>query len=370
MTASLYVHIPFCRKKCPYCDFYKTIHQASQQTPYCNALTIEASHYKPLNIHVDTLFFGGGTPSLLTQKNLATIKQTLFSSFNIDPHVEWTIEINPEDITHDLLSFYESLGINRLSVGIQSFNQEELLFLGRQHTPTIIYNALETIKHHTKKWNINIDLIFGSQTATLKSLKHSLTECLKYTPNHISTYALTIEKNTPFGKQNIQTLGSEKERTHFEWIINTLKKHHYLHYEISAFCKKGKECQHNLAYWTFKDYIGLGPSGSSFLKNKRTTNTASYTAYLKNPSPLLLSSCTPKVHSKNLKIEYILSNLRRIDGFFIKHYNTLFQTDFNKTYHPAIKKLQKQKLIESTEKTLKLTKKGVFFLNEVLLEFI
>jgi len=370
MTASLYIHIPFCRKKCPYCDFYKTLTKGSSQSDFCKALHKEAMAYQPKKINIDTIFFGGGTPSSLTEKSLTTIKNSIHKAFTIQPNVEWTMEVNPEDITTELLNKYEALGINRLSIGIQSFNEDELLFLGRQHTPNMIHTALNTLKNHPKKWSFNLDLIFGSPMATSDGLKNSISNCLRYEPQHISTYALTIEKDTPFGKQGIQTIGSDKERSHFEWIIETLTKKGYNQYEISAFCKPNYECKHNLSYWTFKNYIGLGPSAASFYQYKRVTNKPSLQHYLKNPEPMLCHADTQTVPEKTLQSEFIMSHLRQLKGFEISSYNTLFKTDFKQQYQRSIDTLLTLKLIKPVTHNFQITKKGLFFLNEVLMAFI
>ena len=265
MKLGLYIHIPFCVKKCPYCAFHKTLWSVDAESQYLMALEQEMQFYT--NVHgrltITSLFIGGGTPNSLSLDHFERLLQLCYRYFDIDPKIEKTVELNPEILTTSFLAILKSLHINRLSLGIQSFLSEDLIYLGRQHSPKTAESALQLVRD----WgfsNINIDLMFSLKHSSLSSLLHNISVACSFEPTHLSTYALTIEPGTLFQKQIVKPLDQDKELKQYKRIRSLLRKAGYQHYEVSAFAKKGFQSQHNLTYWRFENYIGLGPSAASF----------------------------------------------------------------------------------------------------------
>jgi oxygen-independent coproporphyrinogen-3 oxidase len=275
-SIALYIHIPFCNTLCPYCGFYKVKNQLDLEAPLITALSQEIKYYhtqfKQIPLH--SIFFGGGTPSLLSVPALSSLFEHIHTTFKLTADCEITMEMNPENITPTLLSAYKQLGINRLSIGIQSFNPKDLSFLGRTHTIKDIKKALTTVCTHDQ-WNYNIDLITGLPHLTLEQLNHSLEHALSFKPTHISPYTLSIEPNTPFKKHGITPLNQSIESTHYHHIHTKLTAAHYTHYEVSAFSKPGYDSQHNCTYWKYDPFIGIGPSANSFFENRRYSHPPS-----------------------------------------------------------------------------------------------
>ncbi len=365
---SLYVHIPFCSKKCPYCAFYKDIHTDTKEADFVKALSKEIEAYKNENISIKTLFFGGGTPTKLSLKNLTLILKKIYDTYDTSELIEISLEANPESLSLKKLIQYKALGINRISLGVQSYQEEELKFLGRWHTRDHINTALNAL--HSQKWNFNVDLIFGLPHSSLESLSSSLQHILSFSPSHISTYALSIEENTPFEKKGIRPTSNQNELKQYDSIIETLTKYHYTHYEVSAFSKNGARCNHNLSYWTFTPYIGLGPSASSFYQNKRYTHAASLKKYIEDPTPPLFQAKYENLSQKELIQEFLIANLRRPEGFSKQRFKHMFNQNFTTLFQSELEDLCKKKWLTQTEEDIKVTPSGLRFLNDVLLHFI
>ncbi len=369
---SLYIHVPFCQTKCPYCAFYKEVGATHLEEAYLTALTQELAHYETHygKQFLKSIFLGGGTPSKLSSKSLNHLFSSIQTHMICLPDCEITMEANPESITPELLETFKACGGNRLSVGVQSFDPNELHFLGRTHTPNSLDKALKRIQSDPH-WNLNIDLIFGLPISTLETLQKTISQALSYQPNHLSTYALTIEPNTVFDLKKIRPMESDQEQDHYEYIIKTLKTHGYEHYEISAFAKPQKQCQHNRQYWTFNDFIGLGPSGSSLFQGKRATNSANLDAYIQDPTPPMIKDPNRYIlDPKTQETEFILSHFRLLSGVPIAEFETRFKHSVIESYRKEIKKLEALKLLTQTETHLVPTPKGISLLNEILMEFI
>lgn len=264
------------------------------------------------------------------------------------------------------MALFSEFGINRLSIGIQSFNQDERDFLGRQHNNKDLQECRENLCNSPIK-NINIDLIYGLSISTLNHLKHTFQTLKEYPVTHISSYALSIENGTPFEKQNVKPLDDEKEAEHYQYIINELTKNHYHHYEVAAFAKKGFECLHNLSYWNFEDYIGLGPSAHSFVFPYRFKNPNNLEKYLKNPSPEWQTNKLIPNTKKTLSLEFFCSTLRLKKGFKIECYENRFLTKIPKKTKQKFCELESKKLIQQDKERIYCTKKGRQLLNEVLI---
>ena len=235
---ALYVHIHFCHKICPYCDFYKQLWDKQKEDSYIKALQKECSYYKQYtpNIEIKSLFLGGGTPSSLPLTSLQKLFHIIYENFNISPNCEITMEMNPESTKH--CKDIKQLGVNRVSIGVQSFNDNDLKLLGRLHTKKHLYQAFDAIKSSGIK-NWNLDLMFSLSNSSLKTLEDTLEKSIEQQPTHISTYALSIEPRTPFHKQNKKPLSNDKELFQYKAICRTLKKAGYNQYEVSAFSKPG-----------------------------------------------------------------------------------------------------------------------------------
>jgi putative oxygen-independent coproporphyrinogen III oxidase len=280
--SGLYVHIPFCRTKCPYCDFY-SVTSLSSIPDWLGAIKRETLLYRDRFSRFDSLYLGGGTPSLLTEHDLASLADSLKSDFSITGDAEFTVEMNPDDITSNQVAFFRALGVNRISLGVQSFDDRELCFLKRRHTAGQAAKALDAFKGAGFA-KVGVDLMYGLPGQTESSWLKTLEQAVSFEPEHISCYQLTIHESTPFGclkaKGEINPPGEEKESAFFILTSDFLQEKGYLHYEISNFAR-GEEnlCRHNLKYWRRTPYLGLGPSAHSYRSGARWWNLPDIDAY-------------------------------------------------------------------------------------------
>jgi len=277
----LYVHIPFCVKKCAYCDFYSLPNCLDYLDPYIRALLQEAHKYAGLSF--ETLYFGGGTPSLVTPDQLKSLLNGLRGEFDLSTLVETTIEANPESINREFLLAALQCDINRVSIGVQSLNNLELKSAGRIHNAAQAIKAIALAKSTGLK-NISVDLMIGLPGQTWRSLKHSVERLLSLEIQHLSVYCLSLEVNTPLAENPPENLPSEDAQADlFERIRELLQADGFRHYEISNFAKTGYECLHNLNYWRGGEYLGLGAAAASHIEGIRFKNRANLEAYLKRP---------------------------------------------------------------------------------------
>ncbi|MBR3899819.1 MAG: radical SAM family heme chaperone HemW, partial [Elusimicrobiaceae bacterium] len=276
--SGLYIHIPFCRQKCRYCDFPSFAAQEEMIDAYLAALQQEAALYP--NAQFNTLYIGGGTPSLLTEKQLSYLLDIITWRFGgLSSFEECTMEANPESLTAEKLNLLKDAGLSRLSLGLQSFNDAVLKKIGRIHQVSTFLKAYEQARKAGFE-NINVDLIGGLPGETEEDFIKGVEKLVALDPMHISVYGLQVEEGTPFYRQGIQTddvfLRRELEQIHF-----VLKDAGFVHYEISNFARSGYESKHNLSYWQNKEYLGLGSAAASFQKGERRSNTADLTEYLR-----------------------------------------------------------------------------------------
>jgi len=318
-SPGLYVHIPFCRNKCPYCGFY-SISSNSLIKRWLKALKTEVTLYKGHFNPFDTIYLGGGTPTLLEPEELSDLVQCLISCFDFAQDSEITIEANPGDLTNEKIKIIRELGFNRISLGIQSFDDHTLSYLGRKHTAREAENALEKIREHGFE-NIGIDLIYGIHEQSVKKWKAALMHALEFWPEHISCYQLTIEKATPFAgmkeKGVFNSLNENEEYKYFVLTSNILEKKGYIHYEISNFARDVTLLsRHNTKYWHHIPYLGLGPSSHSFDGCNRWWNVSSVRKYCE----ALEAGSLPveekeTLTNKQIRIESISLGLRNTKGF-------------------------------------------------------
>lgn len=378
----MYIHIPFCVSKCSYCDFF-SISCGKKTVPdeYVNALCneIKIKKIEKKITAFNTIYIGGGTPSLLSKNQICKIISAATNGFTEKPK-EITIECNPDDITKELLESFSLAGINRLSVGIQTFNENSLKFVGRRSSLKQVFFALDIIK---KNWKgiFSADLISALPEENKKSFHKTLKNLLKYKPNHISMYSLTIEDSTPLGK----SLSSGKLFYDFEkadslWIYgrNFLQKKGYAQYEVSNFCKKGFECAHNLVYWQLKNYegCGAGATGTFYGKNGvRFTNTNDIQKYISFWSSLNANTKNAPGIKEELSLEtqsfeFFMMGLRTLRGISEEDYKKRFNSELPKKFVNEFNLWKKKKFahlkIVNKEHFYALTSKGILFLNDFL----
>lgn len=283
--SGIYIHIPYCKQACHYCDFhFSTSMKTKNEMIDCivKEMDIRKSEFSK---KIDSVYIGGGTPSVMTNLELETIFNGLEKKISISDIKEITIEINPEDLINEKLEFYYEIGINRLSIGIQSMNNNILKWMNRSHNKNQIINGLNTVKEIGYE-NISLDFIYGTPKNLTRDYKAELLEILKFNPTHLSCYHLTIEDRTYFGhlekKRKIKRIEDDVSQKEFQWISEKLKSKNYQHYEISNFALQGKQSFHNSNYWNQSSYIGLGPGAHSFRNSTRRWNISNNRLYIKN----------------------------------------------------------------------------------------
>ncbi|MCC8192183.1 MAG: radical SAM family heme chaperone HemW [Ruminococcus sp.] len=353
----LYIHIPFCKRKCPYCDFYSLEGQGTKTFDvYISRLIKEAQSYNPKNISVDTIYIGGGTPSLLSAEQVATLLNALKESFIVSDNAEITLEANPSSVDENKLSGYLNAGINRLSFGIQSALDDELLRLGRLHNFERAREAV-TQAHNIGFKNISADLMIATEGQTPARLRQSVLFLTSLPIQHISCYMLKIEDGTPFSKRNLSLPDDDESAELYLTAVNELKSSGFNQYEISNFSKEGFESRHNLKYWQGEEYIGLGTAAYSYFEGVRFHNERDLKAYLNGDD-------IRQIDERNIDKaeEYLLLSLRLSKGVSLKKYISLGGSD---------KFLQKAKdlpanLIEINGDNIHLTAEGFLVSNDII----
>lgn len=298
MAFGLYLHFPFCRNNCSYCDFYKEIYQSRLEKEFFEALAVEtelvAEEFAELDNWVATIFVGGGTPSLANLDMFESWLDQLRSLFYIPPDVEFSFECNPESVTLDMLERLQSLGVNRPTFGIQSFYPSLLKLLGRRHNPTDSHRAIY-LAGALGFDNYGVDLLFGLPKQTTKMLSDDLDQFIALEPPHISFYQLTVEPDTALIKRvadgSLIMPDDDTVYAHYKGAVEQLSEYGYTRYEVGSFAKDGKTCRHNLGYWEGGDYLGLGPGAHSFMHGRRFANSSDLKKYTKT----LLSGSRPVI---------------------------------------------------------------------------
>lgn len=357
---SLYIHIPFCKSICPYCDFFKVLKNEDFENKYIEELIKDIHIIKKNFLRFKTIYIGGGTPSALSIGNL---EKLLMETTGMHlKNYEFTIECNPEDITIDKLKLFKKYGINRISLGVQSFNTSTLNSLNRNYN--INYQELiKLIKLYID--NISLDFIYGLPNETLKDIDNNLERFLSLDVNHISLYSLTVNKNTYFYNQGIKEISQDLSREYYDLICKKLKKANYIHYEVSNFAKKGFESKHNLNYWYDQNYIGVGVGASGYINDTRYTVFKILTEYLKGERKIFQEKIDIKIH----KEEFIMLGLRLKSGINLNDYKKIFNQDFLIEYKDLIRKLTKEKLINICNNRLKCTYDGMVIQDKIIIDF-
>lgn len=370
----LYVHIPFCESKCNYCNFvsFKTDDETKEQ--YVLMLIKEMEMYKEKlkNCVIDTIFVGGGTPSCLRPKSIKNILNFITNNFNVESDAEITIECNPNSVTAEKLSEYKLAGVNRLSIGLQAYNNKLLKLIGRIHTIDHFDNAIKLAKQYGFE-NINVDLLLGLPKQKLYDIAFELKHLIKLKVPHISCYGLIVEDNTKLSEDlnnKVYSLPSdEKAVKMYDYTLSFLKKHKIERYEVSNFAKQGYESKHNLKYWTMQEYVGFGLSAHSFFDGERWENVSKLGDYFdmveNKKMPVKEIS---KEDIQSLKEEYIMTGLRKQSGISLDEYERFFDEDLLVIKQKEIANLFKNQLVDIKDNRLFATDKGFEFLNQIILE--
>ncbi|MDE7320374.1 MAG: radical SAM family heme chaperone HemW [Lachnospiraceae bacterium] len=359
----LYIHIPFCIRKCAYCDFLSAPAALEVQEAYVGRLLqeIAASKKLPEDYEAVTVFFGGGTPGILKGELLCSILKALRNRFSIREDAEITVEANPGTVNRDKLVQYREAGVNRISLGLQSADDEELKLLGRIHTWEQFLESFQTARE-TGFRNINVDLMSALPGQTIESVRRTLERVLALSPEHISAYSLILEEGTPFYKRyegHPELLPSEEEERQMYYDTrDRLCACGYEHYEISNFAKPGYACRHNLGYWERTDYKGFGLGAASLLENVRYTNQTDLTEYLKGN----FAGTEEPLTEQAVREEYFFLGLRKMEGVEPGRYR--------EHYEERIQRLQAQQLLEEKDGRIRLTERGIDVSNYVMAQFL
>ncbi len=372
----LYIHVPFCAQKCYYCDFNSYKIKSNEKEDYLINIEKEMKFYKEefKDKYFDTVFFGGGTPSILKIDELRKLVNYMFENFNIKKDAEITIECNPGTINKEKLKAIKEMGINRLSIGLQTTQNYHLKSIGRIHTyeefEKNYYDAIDV-----GLTNINVDLMYALPNQKEEEWKETLGKIIKLNPSHISAYSLILEEGTKlydmYENNEFNLLDEDTDIDMYEYTINTLKKYGYGQYEISNYAKKGKECKHNVIYWKCDNYLGLGPGASGYINDIRYSNIEDLNEYNnkinQNIKPI---SEENKLSEKDKIEEFIFMGLRMNEGINLEVFKERFKVDFYELYKDVLDKLLERELIKLDKFNLSLTQKGREISNSVFIEFI
>ena len=375
----IYLHIPFCKKKCDYCDFISFPYSQAIELveKYIETMEAEIDSYDLTSYNVTTIYMGGGTPSILPSKEIEKLLNKIKTKLEENKNetkwedIEITIEVNPGTVDKNKLETYKKSGVNRLSIGLQTTNNKLLKQIGRIHTYEEFLNTYQMAKEIGFQ-NCNVDLMLGLPNQTIQDLKQSLEKILELNPNHISVYSLIVEEGTPIERKlqkgELELPDEDTERQMYWYVKNTLELNGYEHYEISNFAKKGKASKHNLNCWQQKEYIGIGLAASSYLDQVRYSNVEELKKYIESQAKE--KKIMEKQTIKDAKKEYMLLGLRLIKGVNI----TAFKQKYNENpiflYRKELEKLVIEKLIVVDGNWIRLTNKGLDLANLVWEEFI
>ncbi|MGL5260750.1 MAG: radical SAM family heme chaperone HemW [Lachnospiraceae bacterium] len=377
---SIYIHIPFCVRKCFYCDFLSFEATKEERSLYVEALCmeIERESKKYKNRFVKTIFFGGGTPSLLTSVEVTKIMNCVTSHFLLIENAEITMECNPKTASYEEFCQYIKHGINRLSIGLQSIQDDELEAIGRIHTYKEFLSCYEDARK-AGFTNINIDLLSGLPGQSVESYEKTLQTIVGLNPEHISAYSLIIEEGTMFyewyelqeGNNRLPLLTEDEDRTIYSFTKSFLKEHGYERYEISNYAKKGKECKHNLVYWERLDYVGFGLGASSMVENIRFRNEEDLVAYIdKNQRDLsVIVEEEPLIKEAQIE-EFMFLGLRKMEGISKEKFKEIFCHTVDDYFGEQLRELKEKELLEETTESIFLTEQGIDISNQVFLSFL
>lgn len=356
---SIYIHIPFCNSICTYCDFCKIFYNKKYINDYLNNLEQEIKVRYKSEI-VNTIFIGGGTPSSLDDEELIRL-MNIIEIFKLNDNYEFTVECNIESITENKLKIMKKYGVNRISIGVESFDNSIIKLLGRNHTKKDVYNKMKIVKRYFS--NINIDLIYAAYD-DINILKSDIDCFLKLDIPHISTYSLIIEDNTMLKINEMKNIDEDIDYEMYKYIEDTLEKNNYIHYEISNYAKNGYQSKHNLVYWNNEEYYGFGLSSTSYINNERITNTKNLRKYL-NGEYL----DTSVYEDKDIRMENeIMLGLRKLDGIDLDRFKEKFNVSLEDIYN--IDNLISEGYLVKEDNYIKINKKYMYISNEIIVRIL
>ena len=356
---SIYIHIPFCNSICTYCDFCKIFYNKKYINDYLNNLEQEIKVRYKSEI-VNTIFIGGGTPSSLDDEELIRL-MNIIEIFKLNDNYEFTVECNIESITENKLKIMKKYGVNRISIGVESFDNSIIKLLGRNHTKKDVYNKMGIVKRYFS--NINIDLIYAAYD-DINILKSDIDCFLKLDIPHISTYSLIIEDNTMLKINGMKNIDEDIDYEMYKYIEDALEKNNYIHYEISNYAKNGYQSKHNLVYWNNEEYYGFGLSSTSYINNERITNTKNLRKYL-NGEYL----DTSVYEDKDIRMENeIMLGLRKLDGIDLDRFKEKFNVSLEDIYN--IDNLISEGYLVKEDNYIKINKKYMYISNEIIVRIL
>ncbi len=379
MPFGIYVHIPFCLSKCFYCDFNSYAGCGELVEPYLRQLETEAAYYgddpRVAGRRVETIFIGGGTPTVLSAAQLSSLGRMLRAHFPLASDVEWTVEANPRTLDSEKLGALRSMGVNRLSLGVQAMDDTLLRAIGRVHSAADVVAQVELIRAAGFD-NLSLDLIYGLPQQSLADWERTIEAAIHLRPEHLSAYGLKVEEGTPFADRQaagrLDLPGEEQEVAMYRLAQARLRAAGLAQYEISNFARPGCECQHNLLYWGNQGYLGLGAGAYSFLNHHRFAHERSLTTYLKSwsehQSPPV--SEDELVSSELERAETVFLGLRRTSGISDREFHARFGLSLFAVYGREIDRLVDQRLLERLGDSISLTERGVMVSNQVFMEFL
>ncbi len=355
----VYIHIPFCKKICSYCDFCKTFYSSELASKYLEALKREVDEFY-MGEDISTLYIGGGTPSALSLNELDTLYE-IIREFSFKEEYEFTFECNPGDITEPLVKKLVAMGVNRVSIGVESFNKEKLNFMERNSDFNDIRTKINLLRYYGIN-NINVDLMYGIPGETFDTLKKDLKYILKLSPDHISTYSLIIEEHTKINNLNAKNIDEDLEAKMYEYICKKLKGFH--HYEVSNFALPGKESKHNLAYWNNEEYYGFGLGASGYMNGFRYDNTHNLDDYVLGKYHM-----DEALLSKQEIMEYeLMLGFRKIDGISLQEFFDKYEVNMQDVF--PIKPLVKNKDLIYKNGYIYINPEKIYVMNEILNKMI
>ena len=362
--AGIYIHIPFCKRRCIYCDFFSTT-QSEKKSAYVRALCRELEMRQDYvgGEEIETIYLGGGTPSQLTEEELKAIFSSIYHIYKVKTNAEITLEANPDDLKPEYVAMLRQLPVNRISMGIQTFQEETLKLLHRRHTATQAIEAFRRCREAGFQ-NISIDLMYGLPGETLETWKEDLRQAINLRPEHISAYHLIYEEDTALWKLREQHQVEEADEdlsvSLFETLIDRLKEAGYQHYEISNFCLSGMHSRHNSSYWTGKKYLGCGPSAHSFNGVSRQWNVASLEGYIKGVEEGVLDYEVEELDLYTRYNDFVLTSIRTAWGMPLSKLRSEFGEELYRYCMRMAKPHVDQGVLENREGVLRLTRKGIF----------
>jgi oxygen-independent coproporphyrinogen-3 oxidase len=370
-NTALYIHVPFCKRKCAYCDFPSFAGKESLMMDYTKALCKEIETRVDKNI--DTIFIGGGTPTYLSLEALKLLQNSL-DKLEKSEDLEFTAECNPESLSREKLQLFKEMGVNRLSIGLQAWQDNLLRALDRVHNLDQFLAAFNTARELGFN-NINVDLMFGLPSQTVEQWKETLQRVTDLGIEHISCYSLIIEEGTPF--YNMHTKGKlllpeeEREREMYEYAVSFLRNKGYNQYEISNFSKPNLSCRHNMIYWNLEDYYGCGSGASSYLNSIRYRNTDSIEKYIYVMEKKENAFMEEHKNSREDNMEeFMFMGLRKLEGISEREFFERFNVDIDSIYEDVIKKFTNNELLIRKDGRLYLSEEGIQLSNQVMCEFI